>query len=104
LSSVLGNGVLASGGDTRFILLGNLAGTYLIGLPAAVGLGLFTGLGFFGVFTGKVFEEGVKATCFLLRFLKYPWYEHALQDERIAKDEAERGEDRENEPPESVAI
>lgn len=104
LSSVLGNGVLASGGDTRFILLGNLAGTYAIGLPVAIGLGLFTGLGFLGVFTAKVFEESVKAACFSLRFLKHPWYEHALQDEKIAKEEAEQSEDRQNEPPEGVAI
>ncbi|HYZ75316.1 MAG TPA: MATE family efflux transporter, partial [Chthoniobacterales bacterium] len=97
LSSVLGNGVLASGGDTRFILLGNLAGTYAMGLPAAIGLGLFTGLGFFGVFTAKALEECVKAACFLLRFLKSHWYEHALQDEQIAKEEAERTSDQENE-------
>ncbi|MBV8816585.1 MAG: hypothetical protein JO271_19025, partial [Verrucomicrobia bacterium] len=104
LSSVLGNGVLASGGDTRFILLGNVAGTYAIGLPAAIGLGLFTGLGFFGVFGAKVLEECVKATCFLVRFLKYRWYEHALQAEKLAKEEAERTEDEENEPPASVTI
>jgi putative MATE family efflux protein len=88
LSSVLGNGVLASGGDTRFILLGNLAGTYLIGLPTAVGLGLFTGLGFFGVFIAKALEECVKAVCFLLRFLRCRWYENALQDEKTAQEEA----------------
>jgi putative MATE family efflux protein len=104
LSSVLGNGVLASGGDTRFILFGNLAGTYAIGLPAAIGLGLFAGLGFFGVFVAKILEECVKATCFLVRFLKYRWYERALQDEQLTKEEAERIEDQENEPPASVAI
>ena len=104
LSSVLGNGVLASGGDTRFILLGNLAGTYAIGLPAAIGLGLFTGLGCFGVFAAKVLEECVKATCFLVRFLKYRWYKHALQAEKQAKEEAERTKDQQNEPPASVTI
>jgi Na+-driven multidrug efflux pump len=101
---VLGNGVLASGGDTQFILLGNLAGTYAVGLPIAIGLGLFTRLGFFGVFAAKVLEECVKSACFLVRFLRYRWYEHALQDEKLAKEEAERTEDRENEPPASVNI
>jgi Na+-driven multidrug efflux pump len=104
LSSVLGNGVLASGGDTRFVLLGNSAGTYAVGLPAAIGLGLFTSLGFFGVFTAKALEECVKATCFSLRFLKARWYEHALRDEQIAKEEAERTSDQENESRGSVAI
>jgi len=104
LSSVLGNGVLASGGDTRFILLGNLAGTYAVGLPAAIGLGLFTGLGFFGVFSAKALEECVKATCFLIRFLKYRWYEYALQDEKVAKEEAEGTQHHQNESRGSVAI
>jgi putative MATE family efflux protein len=53
LSSVLGNGVLASGGDTRFVLLGNLAGTYAIGLPAAFGLGLLAPFGFLGCLPPK---------------------------------------------------
>jgi len=53
LSSVLGNGVLASGGDTRFVLVGNLAATYAVGLPAAIGLGLLAPFGFFGVFAAK---------------------------------------------------
>jgi len=90
LSSVLGNGVLASGGDTRFVLLGNLAGTYVIGLPTAIGLGLFTGLGFFGVFIAKTLEECVKVVCFLFRFLRCRWYGNALQDEKTAKERPER--------------
>jgi Na+-driven multidrug efflux pump len=88
LSGVLGNGILASGGDTRFVLLGNLAGTYAVGLPAAVGLGLFTPFGFFGLFAAKVLEEGVKAGCFFFRFLRARWYEHALKEEQIAKDKS----------------
>jgi len=96
LSSVLGNGVLASGGDTRFVLLGNLVGTYAVGLPGAVWLGLLAPFGFFGVFASKVLEEGVKAACFLLRFLRTRWYEHALKEEQIAKDEAQQNKERGN--------
>jgi MATE family, multidrug efflux pump len=88
LSSVLGNGVLASGGDTRFVLLGNLLGTYGVGLPAAIGLGLGAQLGFFGVFLAKLLEECIKAACFSLRFLRCRWYESALKEEQIAKEEA----------------
>jgi putative MATE family efflux protein len=90
LSSVLGNGVLASGGDTRFVLLGNLAGTYAIGLPAALGLGLLAPFGFFGVFTAKVLEELVKAACFSIRFLRARWYKHALREEQILEEEQNR--------------
>ena len=104
LSSVLGNGVLASGGDTRFVLFGNLAGTYAIGLPAAVGLGLLTPFGFFGVFAAKILEEGVKAGCFSLRFLRARWYENALKEEQIAKDEAQQSDDRGNHSQETYAV
>jgi putative MATE family efflux protein len=103
LSSVLGNGVLASGGDTRFVLFGNLAGTYAIGLPAAVGLGLLAPFGFFGVFAAKVLEEGVKAGCFLLRFLRARWYTNALKAEQIAKDEAQQSDNRGNQSQETYA-
>jgi hypothetical protein len=85
LSSVLGNGVLASGSDTRFVLAGNLAGTYAMGLPAAVGFGLLASFGFFGVFAAKVLEEGVKATCFFLRFRGVRWYASALKEEGKAE-------------------
>jgi MATE family, multidrug efflux pump len=81
LSSVLGNGVLASGSDTRFVLAGNLTGTYAIGLPAAVGFGLLASFGFFGVFAAKVLEEVVKVTCFFLRFRGARWYGSALKEE-----------------------
>jgi putative MATE family efflux protein len=104
LSSVLGNGVLASGGDTRFILFGNLVGTYAVGLPSAVAAGLFTGLGFFGVFAAKVLEECVKAACFLLRFLRHRWYESALQDEKIAKAEADQIQNRDDKSTENIAV
>ncbi|MBV9671978.1 MAG: MATE family efflux transporter [Verrucomicrobia bacterium] len=87
LSSVLGNGVLASGSDTRFLLFGNLMGTYLVGLPAAIGLGLIAPFGFFGVFAAKVSEEVVKAGCFFLRFCGARWYASALKEE--AKEETE---------------
>ncbi|HEX6564998.1 MAG TPA: MATE family efflux transporter [Chthoniobacterales bacterium] len=103
LSSVLGNGVLASGGDTRFVLLGNLAGTYVVGLPAAVGLGLLAPFGFFGVFASKILEEGVKSASFFLRFLRARWYEHALKEEQTAKDEALQSEERGNQSQETYA-
>ena len=44
LNGIFGNGLLATGGDTKYVLMANLAGTYGIGLPFAVFLGLFTEL------------------------------------------------------------
>jgi putative MATE family efflux protein len=95
LSSVLGNGVLASGGDTRFLLIGNLAGTYALGLPTAAGLGLLAKFGFFGVFTGKILEEVVKAACFFFRFRSTRWYANGLKEarEELKKEQSGGGED-----------
>jgi Na+-driven multidrug efflux pump len=92
LSSVLGNGVLASGGDTRFVLIGNLAGTYILGLPTAAGLGL---LAKFGVFAGKILEEVVKAAFFFLRFRSARWYAHGLKEarEELKKEQSGGGPD-----------
>jgi Na+-driven multidrug efflux pump len=100
----LGNGVLASGGDTHFVLMGNLTATYAVGLPAAVGLGLLAPFGFFGVFAAKVLEECVKAACFLLRFLRARWYKHAMKEEQIAKDEVQPREGPGNEPQGGCAV
>jgi MATE family, multidrug efflux pump len=82
LSSVLGNGVLASGGDTRFVLIGNLVSTYVLGLPTAAGLSLLARFGFFGVFAGKILEEVVKAAFFFFRFCSTRWYAHGLKEAR----------------------
>ena len=80
LSSLLGNGVLASGSDTRFVLAGNLAGTYAIGLPAAVAFGLLGPFRFFGVFAAKVLEEA-QGDLFFLRFYTMRWYATAIKEE-----------------------
>ena len=93
LSSVLGNGVLASGGDTRFVLIGNLAGTYVLGLPTAAGLSLLARFGFFGVFTGKILEEVVKAAFFFFRFCSARWYAHGLKEAREELNKEQSGGD-----------
>jgi hypothetical protein len=56
------------------------------------------------VFAAKVLEEGVKAACFLLRFLRARWYENALKEEQIAKDEAQQSDDRGNQSQGTCAV
>jgi putative MATE family efflux protein len=79
LNSILGNGILPSGGDTKFVLAGHLIGSYLVGLPAAVLLGIFTGLNARGVFSARALEEIIKVTAFLLRFRTPVWYRKSAQ-------------------------
>jgi MATE family, multidrug efflux pump len=79
LNGIFGNGLLATGGDTKFVLMANLAGTYGIGLPLAIFLGLFTKLGLSGVFLAKGADELTKFICFFWRYQSPAWYQKALE-------------------------
>ncbi len=57
LNGIFGNGLLATAGDTKYVLMANLAGTYGIGLPFAVFLGLFMSFGLNGVFFAQGADE-----------------------------------------------
>ena len=64
---VLGAGVLPSGNDVRGVILGDVAGAFVVGLPLAVLLGLHTPLGVAGVFLARVVEECAKVAIFTWR-------------------------------------
>jgi Na+-driven multidrug efflux pump len=74
VNSVLGTGILPSGGDTKFVLAAHLTASYLFGIPAAVAFGIFAGLNARAVFGARALEEVIKATAFLLRFGTPAWY------------------------------
>ena len=84
LNSILGSGILPSGGDTKFVLAGHLIGSYLVGLPAAVLLGIFAGFNAWGVFGARAIEEIIKAIAFLLRFRGPVWYQKSANELSIA--------------------
>ena len=67
LNAIFGNGLLATGGDTKYVLLANIAGTCGLGLPLAIFLGLFTNLGLYGVFVAEGADEIAKLVCFYCR-------------------------------------
>ena len=79
LNGIFGNGLLAAGGDTKFVLMTNLAGTYGVGLPLAMFLGLFTHLGLYGVFFAKGADEITKLVCFVFRYRTPAWYHKSLE-------------------------
>jgi Na+-driven multidrug efflux pump len=80
LNGIFGNGLLATGGDTKYVLMANLVGTCGLGLPLAVFLGLFTGLGLYGVFLAKGADEITKFVCFFYRYRTPAWYQKSLQE------------------------
>jgi putative MATE family efflux protein len=83
LNGIFGNGLLATGGDTKYVLGVNLAGTYGIGLPLAIFLGLFTKFGLFGVFLAKGADEITKLVLFFFRYGTPAWYKKS-QEQRAA--------------------
>jgi Na+-driven multidrug efflux pump len=83
LNGIFGNGLLATGGDTRYILLINFIGTYGVGLPLAIFLGLFAQLGFYGVIIGKIADEIIKLVFFLVRYRTPAWYRKSLKEQIV---------------------
>ena len=70
---IVGAGVLPSGNDTGGVILGDVVGAFVVGLPLAVLLGLYTPLGVAGVFVARVVEETVKMGIFHWRAGKLKW-------------------------------
>lgn len=70
---IYGVGILPSGNDVKGVLIGTAGSAFLIGLPLAVFLGLFTPLGIIGIFLARVVEEIVKFQFFRLRARRLDW-------------------------------
>jgi Na+-driven multidrug efflux pump len=71
---VLGAGVLPSGGDVRGVILGDVTGAFVVGLPLALLLGLHTPLAVAGIFLARVVEESAKVVIFTWRSRRVDWH------------------------------
>ena len=71
---ILGAGVLPSAGDVRGVILGDVMGAFVVGLPLAIVLGLHTPLGVAGVFVARVIEEVAKVVIFTWRSRRVDWH------------------------------
>jgi putative MATE family efflux protein len=80
LNGIFGNGLFATGGDTKYVLMANLFGTCGLGLPLAIFLGLFTRLGLYGVFLAKGADEMTKLVFFFWRYRTPSWYKTSLEE------------------------
>jgi len=68
-------GILASGGDTRFLLFSDFATVFLLGLPLAWLLAFPLGLGLWGIFLGRLLgEEILRIAMFLWRYRGGQWF------------------------------
>lgn len=72
--SVLGNGILPTGGDTKFVLFSHVTSSYALGLPVAWICGIAAKLGAGTVFGSRALEEVVKAVLLVLRYRTSSWH------------------------------
>lgn len=70
---IVGAGVLPSANDVRGVILGDVVGAFVVGLPIAIVLGLFTPLAVFGVFLARIIEEVAKLFIFNWRKNRIDW-------------------------------
>lgn len=70
---IVGAGVLPSGNDVRGVILGDVIGAFVVGLPLAVLLGLHTPLGYVGIFAARIVEEFAKLAIFSYRAKRIRW-------------------------------
>lgn len=82
VSNMIFFGVLASGGDTRFLLLSDFVTVFLVGLPLAYFLAFGLDLGLWGIFLGRLLgEESVRIGMFIWRYRAGKWFK--LEDKVV---------------------
>ncbi|MBZ9753120.1 MATE family efflux transporter [Deinococcus sp. HMF7604] len=78
---IIGGGVLPGASDGKGVILGDVVGAFVVGLPLAVALGLYSPLGVWGVFLGRSAEELVKVAIFEWRRRRIDWVKLAQEQE-----------------------
>ena len=63
--------------------MGDFVGPFLVGLPLAIVLGLFTPLGIYGIFIARGMEEIVKVLIFTWRGRRLDWDEIAKKHNMV---------------------
>ncbi|GGK15054.1 MATE family efflux transporter [Deinococcus malanensis] len=76
---IVGGGVLPSAGDGKGVIIGDVVGAFIVGLPLAIWLGLYTPLGVWGVFLARALEELAKVCVFEWRRRRINWEKLALE-------------------------
>ncbi len=76
---IIGGGVLPSVGDGKGVIIGDVVGAFVVGLPLAIWLGLYSPLGVWGVFLARGLEEVVKVIIFEWRKRRIDWQKLAQE-------------------------
>jgi Na+-driven multidrug efflux pump len=81
---IVGAGVLPSANDVRGVIMGDVVGAFVVGLPLAVLLGLHTPLGYVGIFVARILEELAKLSIFTWRARRIRWERLVTPREAVA--------------------
>ena len=73
INSVLGTGILPSGGDTKFVLFSHIITSYAAGLPVAALVALVLRWGAISVFGSRALEELLKSVVLFWRYRTRLW-------------------------------
>jgi putative MATE family efflux protein len=73
INSVLGTGILPSGGDTKFVLFSHIITSYAAGLPVAALVALVLRWGAVNVFGSRALEELLKSVVLFWRYRTRSW-------------------------------
>jgi putative MATE family efflux protein len=73
INSVLGTGILPSGGDTKYVLFSHVITSYAAGLPVAALVALVSRWGAVGVFGSRALEEVLKSVVLFWRYRSRSW-------------------------------
>lgn len=78
---IVGGGVLPSAGDGKGVIIGDVVGAFVVGLPLAIVLGLYTPLGVWGVFLARGLEE-------ISKVIIFDWRRRRVNWEKLASEQA----------------
>ena len=70
----MGNGILKSGGITKFVVLVDILVAFVIRLPIAYILGIYCNMRFKGILIGRICEEISRISIFMARYRTPHWY------------------------------
>ncbi|MDX2006006.1 MAG: MATE family efflux transporter [Meiothermus sp.] len=74
-SNMIGFGILATGGDTRYLLFSDFLTVFVVGLPLAYLLAFPLGMGIWGIFLGRLLgEETVRILILFWRYRTGVWF------------------------------
>lgn len=82
---ILGGGIIRSGGNTKMIMLIDIIGTWMVGIPLCLFAAYILNLGVIAVYAILSFEEVVRFVITIIVFNKKSWMKHIGEEKQVEK-------------------